>query len=105
MRKITNLNLLIKEVDDRHSQENFRRINQFHESYPFKNFSVLDAQINDAGVDVELFHNLGFLPEDAVVTFSSPNASVVLKHDKFTDKVLVVQSNIVCRVKILVGKF
>lgn len=98
------LNLLIREVTDNHAQENFQKIESFYAEYLFKNFKVIQLDVTSI-LETTLNHNLGFKPEDVILTYNNADGYVIFKHEKFTDKTYTFECAKPCKIKFLIGKF
>lgn len=91
---------------DKATAENFRLLEErLENNLLFEDFQVYDALFKVAGTDVKLFHSLGFLPQDVLVTRNVGNATVTFNYAKWTSTYIVASVSGPCTLRLLLGKF
>ena len=112
------LKLLIREVESRHSQENFLEIQDFLQdesvrvqknleflgSTPATNLVLMTHTFLGPETNFAIPHNLGFIPEDVILTFKNDGVTVTFSQDSFTKTNLFVTVSAATKIKFLIGK-
>lgn len=94
-------------VSDSSSEENFRRLNVAFSGFLglFENFRSFGVSLAGATTQKRLYHRLGFIPEDVLVTKNSTGATVTLHTNLFTKDYFVLSTSAACDLNLLIGKF
>lgn len=101
------IQLKLEGLVDSSSEENFRDLNNFFAGFLglFQNFRVYTVTLNGAVTDKPLYHRLGFVPQDVIVTKNSTGATVSFSPSLFTSEYLTITTSGACELNLLIGKF
>lgn len=112
------LKLLIREVENRHAQENFLEIQDYVQDETKrvqKNLEVLGSKpaaklvlmthtFLGPETNFAIPHNLGYKPEDVLLTYKKDGVTVTFSQDQFTDTNVIVTVSAATKIKFLIGR-
>lgn len=97
--------LFLAEIDNRYIRENFKQLREFVKGNLFTNGESKAFEWELTSGDNELKHALGFIPTDAIITYSSnDSATVKIKHSLSTKTHLTINTTADTTVRVKVGK-
>jgi len=98
--------LFRKEVDNTYVRDNFTRITDYFRSNPVDrcDFRMFEYTTSAAVTTTNIPHNLGFKPEDAILTYSS-SGTVTLHYASFTSEYINVTTSAATTFRVLLGKY
>lgn len=87
------MNLFTKQITDRYLRENFEKIEQAFNSLVFTlgDFQFFEFRIEGAQEAFRLYHNLGFNPNDVIVT-KAIGSSFEFDYNQFNDRYLTIKT-------------
>lgn len=87
------LELYTKQINDEYVRQNFEKIEEAWNDLVFTlgDFEFFEFRITGAQSDYKLYHNLGFNPNDVIVT-KAIGSSYQFNYDGFNDKYLTIET-------------
>jgi hypothetical protein len=100
------LDLILKDIDDIYSRENFKRLSDFVKSQVFfdGNFELFDVTVNKASDKFEIPHGLTFIPTDIIQLATEGNFNYFFRYQEFTKTSIFVTSDGPVRLRFLAGR-
>jgi hypothetical protein len=104
---IEQLKLLVKEVENEYSQENFKRLQDFINGQPlmkgiFKFFEITYP----AAASFEGFtHGLGFQPKDVIMTSVTGGATVTWHYENFDSEKVYITTSTGTTIRVFIGRY
>jgi len=100
------LDLILKDIQDVYSRENFFRIRRFlGEQVIFDgDFKFFDITITQKDTAYKLLHGLTFTPSDIILLSASGNLNYYFKYQFFTKDSIIISANGPVRIRFLAGK-
>lgn len=101
------LSLLIEQVQDPISRENFLKVNQMVQADPFQksNFKFFEITFTKAETNKKLPHSLGFLPKDIIQTSLIGAGTVTWNYTLFDSTNLNITTSAACVVRAFIGRY
>lgn len=102
------LRLFLKEVVDKFSQDNFKRLQQHIAEDPFDkgHFQFFTHTFSRAEIKLKIPHKLGFQPADVMTLSVRPETEGVVWHyDLFDPTNIVISSSNACTVRAYLGRY
>jgi hypothetical protein len=102
-----NLELLLKDLEDEISQENFFRIKEFIDSQVLfdGDFKLFDIQIPVQSASFKILHGLTFIPQDIILLSIVGDHNFYFRYQFFDKTSIYVSTNGPTRLRFLAGKF
>lgn len=99
--------LFKKEVKDQYTQDNFKRISDYHFENAMTrcNFSFLEIPVLPQSSNFKWPHGLKFVPMDVIIIHNSSNSNIVFNYDKFDAINLDITSSAETKLRLLVGRY
>lgn len=99
--------LLLKEVPETFSQENFKRIEDYLRSQALDKcgFEFLELVLPSAVTNSEVRHHLGYVPKDVILMHNLNNVSVTFLYSSFTNTSLYITTSGATTLRLLVGRY
>jgi hypothetical protein len=99
--------LILKDIEDQYSRENFFRLKKFFESVSFfkGNFKHFEFNFDRALTSQKMAHGLGFKPQDVIQTFITGPGAITWDYINFDDKNLVLSTTGACKVRAFIGAY
>lgn len=99
--------IILKDIDDQYTRENFFRIQKFFQSFPLfrGEFKHFDLTFKSAVTNQKILHSLGFVPTDLIQTRLLGPGALTWEYAAFDDKNLVVTTTGACQVRAFVGAY
>jgi len=101
------LELLLKEIGDEYTRENFFRILKFlkNDTLAKAQFKFFEITFTDSVTNYRHRHALGFVPKDVLVTNVSDQESVIFNYSDFTNQYLDITTSGACTVRFFAGTY
>lgn len=101
------LELLLKEIGDNYTRENFYRILKYLRSDTLAKaqFKFFEITFSSTATNFRHRHALGFVPKDVIVTNVSDQESVIFNYDLFTNQYLDITTSGPCTVRFFAGTY
>lgn len=101
------LDLLLTEIQDEYSRENFRRIQIEHAANPLtkSRFRVVEVILTGALTNFKALHGLNFVPKDIILTRLTGAGQLTVNYDKTDSTSLDLTSTAACVARLLCGSF
>ena len=101
------LKLLIPEVKDIYSQENFKRIQNFAVEHNIlkAQWFFIEAEFTAAVTAQRFKHTLSFIPLDILQTYKTGAGSVTWEYDLFDRSFFYVTTSGACKVRAFLGRY
>lgn len=98
--------LLVKEMADLYVKENFQSLaSYFAANNQFFGFKFIEVVTTSAKANVPVAHNLGYIPQDVVITHCSGSGVVTINWGSFTSSQIFISTTGPCRVRLFVGSY
>jgi hypothetical protein len=98
--------LSIKEIGDIYSRTNFQALSSyFAANNQLLGFQFFEIVLTAATTNYAIAHNLGYVPQDIVVTHCSGAGVVTLNWGAFTSKQMSITTTGACRLRLFVGSY
>ena len=95
----------IDAIEDEETRKNFQRLSSLVQSNPFLNseFRHFEVTLNQADSAYRLYHGLGFVPKDIVLTNVSDGATVTVTYASVTRDYVQFNVSAACTFRCLIG--
>lgn len=99
--------LILKDIGDVYSRENFFRISNFFKSIIFSNstFKVFNIDIKNANASFSVKHGFTFIPQDIIVTRIEGDFNFFFRYQEFDRENIYITADGPVRIKFLAGSF
>lgn len=99
-------NLILKDVSDQYSRENFSRLQRFISEQVFfqGNFKLFEINLTMANLSNEVPHGLTFIPKDIIVLASSGNQNFSFQYQNFTRDSIFIANEGPVTIRFLAGR-
>ena len=100
-----NLNLLLDQIEDEISRENFQKLQEVFSDNPWLDGSWkhYDVTIDKPSANYKFKHNLNFVPTDAIITNVSAGATVTFNYENFDITNIELDISAACKIRFLLG--
>lgn len=104
---MSELELLLREIEDRPTRENFNRLQKFLDSQVILegNWRLYEIRFDAAATNFKYAHNLKFVPQDVIVLQVIGDRNVEFNHDKFDRTHIDITVKGACFVRFLAGRY
>lgn len=98
------LDLLTDNLDAEKIQENFQKLRQFIAQNPILggSFKVYRVNVTNPSTTYRVFHDLGFVPRDAIITYVSVGTATPI-YQSFTKESIELNVSNACEIRMLLG--
>lgn len=102
---MSRLDLILKDIKDDYSRENFFRIKKFFDRQPILKgeWVFFEIEMTQAADDFDFPHNLPFRPKDVLLTAITSGASVIFNYEAFTNTNLNFTVSGACTIRFFAG--
>lgn len=98
--------LQVKEIGDLYSRGNFQSLAKyFQDNNQLLGFKFFEVSLTSATSNALFAHNLGYIPQDAIVTQCTGAGVVTLNYGAFDKTNISLSTTGACRVRLLVGTY
>lgn len=99
--------LILKNIEDKWTRENFYRIQQFYNNFPLfrGNWKFFELTFDGAVTNKEVLHGLDFEPTDIIQTSVKGAGILTWDYDLFSRENIVVTTTGACTVRAFVGAY
>lgn len=102
------IKLLIAEVTDKFSQENFKRLIGYFKTQEFMKgeWRFVEITLNSAVTEYKYPHRIGFMPMDVVQTRLTPaGVTLTWNYSKFDTEYINISTSAACVVRAFIGRY
>lgn len=98
---------ILKDVEDPYIRENFKRLANFMQKFPFfrGEWEFFTIDIGVAVTNLKLAHGLGFKPLDVIQTAKTGAGDITFNFDLFSDTELDITTTGACSVRCFIGAY
>jgi len=103
----TNIELILKDIQDPHVRENFLRIFRYLESQTVLNgnFKFFYLEIPNAETNYKFYHGLGFRPKDVILLNAEGDRGPEFRYDLFTKDTMDISVTGPTKLRFLAGSY
>lgn len=106
MKSIPSPALLIKEINDTYTQNNFKNLREyFNKQNQLLNFNFVEFNFPAAVANQKVAHGLGLIPQDVIVTRITGAGTATLNWSLFDSSNLDITTTDACRIRVFVGSY
>lgn len=104
---MSDLELILREIDDPHTRENFFRLLQYVKDEPILqgNWKLHELYLKDAVTNFKFAHNHKFVPTDIILLSVIGDRNVQFNYDKFTKTNLDITASGAVKIRFLSGSY
>ena len=101
------LDLLIKEIPEQNTRENFERIKREVEAQQILDgfWRFFEVEFPRGGTDIPIKHNLSFIPQDIIFLSVEGNYNFYFNYNLFNASNIYITTQGACRVRFLAGSY
>ena len=102
-----NVDLILKDIKDFYTRENFRLVDEFLNEYPMLRgeWKFFEFVVTQAETNLRISHNLKFQPTDIIQTSSIGAGTLTFNYDKFNTETIDVTTTDAVTVRAFVGRY
>lgn len=100
------IDLILKDIEDKYSRENFSRLSNFIKEQVFfdGDFSLFEVSIPAASDEFEVPHGLTFIPKDIILLAVEGNFNYFFRYQEFTKTSIFITADGPVRLRFLAGR-
>lgn len=101
------IELILKDISDKHSRENFTRLNRFLSNQTILNgeWEFYQIEVPGAVTEFKFKHNLKFIPKDIIVLSIDGHKNIDFRYDLFTHQHIVFSTGGAVCLRLLAGSY